>query len=176
MIVSLLLGLRGFGRDFDITAPPHDTTAQTLAPNDPLLRRLWLQTTSFTQDASGHTEMLWLHFSIVERSGDASSIFFYSLWAWPSNIWLLWINYFSESVTKIHETISHLFVSWRFESDSLSQRIVQLLNSQVTHWNASHFSEMFHLKWKCIHLWVRLLTGCFYGNVFAESFMFFFFF
>ncbi len=43
MIVSLLLGLRGFGRDFDITAPPHDTTAQTLAPNDPLLRRLWLQ-------------------------------------------------------------------------------------------------------------------------------------
>ncbi len=52
-----------------------------------LLRRLWLQTNlycadsgsklSFTQDGSGHTEMLWLHFSIVEGSGDASSIFFF---------------------------------------------------------------------------------------------------
>ncbi len=32
--------------------------------------------TSFTQDGNGHTEILWLHFSIVEESGDASSIFF----------------------------------------------------------------------------------------------------
>ncbi len=31
---------------------------------------------SFIHDASGHTEMFWLHFSIVEWSGDASSIFF----------------------------------------------------------------------------------------------------
>ncbi len=70
-------------------------TAQTLAPNESLLRRLWLQTnlycadsgykristvqTSFTQDGSGRTEMYSLHFSIVEGSGDASSIFFYCL-------------------------------------------------------------------------------------------------
>ncbi len=45
-----------------------------------LLRRLWLQMTSFSQDGNGHTEMYSLHFSIVEGSGDASSIFFYSLW------------------------------------------------------------------------------------------------
>ncbi len=69
-----------FGREFDSAATPHDTTAQTLAPNESLLRRLWLQMTSFTQDGNGHTEMLWLHFSIGERSGDALSIFFYNLW------------------------------------------------------------------------------------------------
>ncbi len=62
MIVILSLGLREFGRDFDTTAPPHDTTAQTLAPNESLLHRLGLQMTSFTQDGRGHNEMLWLHF------------------------------------------------------------------------------------------------------------------
>ncbi len=34
-----------FGREFDSTAPPHNTTAQTLAPNEALLRRLGLQMT-----------------------------------------------------------------------------------------------------------------------------------
>ncbi len=52
------------------------STAQTLAPNESLLRRLRLQMTSFTQDGSSHTEMYLLHFSIVEGSRDASSIFF----------------------------------------------------------------------------------------------------
>ncbi len=41
-----------------------------------LLRRLGLQITLFSHDGSGHTEMFWLQFSIVEGSGDASSIFF----------------------------------------------------------------------------------------------------
>ncbi len=44
------------------------STAQTLAPNEVLYSR-WQQPYS-------------LHFSIVEGSGDASSIFFYSLWIW----------------------------------------------------------------------------------------------
>ncbi len=55
MIVSLRLGLWEFGRDFDTAAPPHDTTAQTLAPNKSLLCRLGLQMTSFSQDDSRHT-------------------------------------------------------------------------------------------------------------------------
>ncbi len=42
-----------------------------------LLHRLWLQITSFTHNGSGHTQMLWLHFNILEGSGDASSIFFF---------------------------------------------------------------------------------------------------
>ncbi len=33
MIVSLRLGLREFGQDFDTAASPHDTTAQIRAPN-----------------------------------------------------------------------------------------------------------------------------------------------
>ncbi len=41
-----------------------------------LLRRLGLQMMSFTQDGSGPTEMHSLHFSVVEGSGDAWSIFF----------------------------------------------------------------------------------------------------
>ncbi len=41
------------------------STAQTLATND-----------VFTQDGISHTEMICLHFSIVEGSGDTSSIFF----------------------------------------------------------------------------------------------------
>ncbi len=41
-----------------------------------LLRRLELQMTSFTEDGSSHIEMHSLHFSIVEGSGDASSIVF----------------------------------------------------------------------------------------------------
>ncbi len=56
-------------REFDSAAPPHDTTAQTLAPNESLLRRLGLQMTSFTQDGSSHIEMYSLHFS---GSGDTS--------------------------------------------------------------------------------------------------------
>ncbi len=52
----------------------------TLAPNESLLCRLGFQMTSFTQDGNGPTEMHSLHFSIVEGSRDASSIFFYSLW------------------------------------------------------------------------------------------------
>ncbi len=47
-----------FGREFDSAAPPHDSTAQTRAPNESLLRRLGLQITSFSQDGNGHTEML----------------------------------------------------------------------------------------------------------------------
>ncbi len=54
------------------------STAQTLAPNESLLRRLGLQMTSSTQDGSGHTKMYSLHSSIVEGRGDASSLFFYS--------------------------------------------------------------------------------------------------
>ncbi len=50
MIVSLWLGLREFGQDFDFAAPPHDTTVQTLAPNESLLRRLWLQTNLYCAD------------------------------------------------------------------------------------------------------------------------------
>ncbi len=38
-----------------------------------------LQITSFTHDGSGHTEMFWLHFSIVEGSGDRLSIFLQSM-------------------------------------------------------------------------------------------------
>ncbi len=41
-----------------------------------LLRRLGLQITSFTQDGSSRTEMYLLHFSIVDGSGDTSSIVF----------------------------------------------------------------------------------------------------
>ncbi len=52
------LGLWEFGWEFDSAAPPHDSTAQTLAPNEALLRRLGLQMTSFTQDGRGHTEMV----------------------------------------------------------------------------------------------------------------------
>ncbi len=63
----------------DSTAPPRYTSAQTLAPNKPLLRRLGLQVTSFTQDGSSHTEMYSLQFSIVKGSGDASSIFLQSM-------------------------------------------------------------------------------------------------
>ncbi len=67
---------REFGREFDSAAPPHYTTAQTRAPNKSLLRRLGLQMKSFSQDGTCHTEMYSLHFSIVEGSGNASSIFF----------------------------------------------------------------------------------------------------
>ncbi len=63
MIMSLWLDLREFGGDFDTTAPTHDS-------------RLGLQMASSAQDYSGHTGRFWLHFSIVERSGEASSIFF----------------------------------------------------------------------------------------------------
>ncbi len=49
-------------------APPHDITAQTLAPNESLLCRFGLQITSFTQDGSSRTEMHSLHFSMVEGS------------------------------------------------------------------------------------------------------------
>ncbi len=52
------------------------TSRQTLAPNKPLLHRLGLQMMSFTQDGNSHAEMYSLHSSIVEGSGDASSIFF----------------------------------------------------------------------------------------------------
>ncbi len=52
------------------------TLLQTRAPNKSLLRRLGLQMKSFSQDGSSHTEMYSLHFSIVEGSGNASSIFF----------------------------------------------------------------------------------------------------
>ncbi len=48
------------------------STAQTRAPNESLLSRLGLQMTSFSQDGSSQTEMICLHFSIVEGSGDAS--------------------------------------------------------------------------------------------------------
>ncbi len=58
------------------------STVQNRAPNKSLLRIIGLQMTSFTQDGSSHTEMHSLHFSIVEGSGDESSIFFYSLWSW----------------------------------------------------------------------------------------------
>ncbi len=62
MIVILRLGLREFGRDFDTEAPPHNhyrtesgskriSTAQTLAPNESLLRRLWLQTNHYCADS-----------------------------------------------------------------------------------------------------------------------------
>ncbi len=44
--VSLwLIESAGVGQEFDSAAPPHDTTAQTLAPNESLLRRLGLQMT-----------------------------------------------------------------------------------------------------------------------------------
>ncbi len=76
MPAKINTGLREFGWDFDTAAPPHYTTAQNLAPNESLLHRLRLQMTSFTQDGSGHTEMLWLHFCIVEGSG-YSHFFFY---------------------------------------------------------------------------------------------------
>ncbi len=36
--------------------------------------------TSFSQDGSGHTEMFWLHFSVVEGSGDTSSIFCFTVY------------------------------------------------------------------------------------------------
>ncbi len=45
------LGLREFEREFDSAAPPHDITAQTLAPNESLLRRLRLQTNLFCADS-----------------------------------------------------------------------------------------------------------------------------
>ncbi len=46
MNVSLWLGLREFGRDFDFAAPPQDTTAHTLAPppNESLMHSVWHQT------------------------------------------------------------------------------------------------------------------------------------
>ncbi len=67
-------GCLGWG--FESAAPHRDTTAQTRALNESLLRRLRLQITSFTQDGSSRTKMHLLHFSIVEGSGDVSSIFF----------------------------------------------------------------------------------------------------
>ncbi len=82
MGVSLwLIGSVGVWAGVWFWAPPHDSTAQNLAPNESVLRRLGLQMTSFSQDGNGHTEMYWLHFSIVEGSRDASSIFFYNLWS-----------------------------------------------------------------------------------------------
>ncbi len=65
-IVSLQLGLREFEWDFDTTAPPHN---HYCADSGSKL--------SFLKDHSGHTEMLWLHFSIVEGSGDEPSIFLF---------------------------------------------------------------------------------------------------
>ncbi len=45
MNVSLWLGLREFGRDFEFAAPPQDTTAHTLAPppNESLMHSVWHQ-------------------------------------------------------------------------------------------------------------------------------------
>ncbi len=45
----------------DSAALPHDTTAQTPAPNESLLHRLGLQMTSFTQDGSSHAERRIVH-------------------------------------------------------------------------------------------------------------------
>ncbi len=53
---------------------------------------------SFSQDGNGHTEMYSLHFSIVEGSGDASSIIFYSLWS-TLKCWLLFT--FTNETTKL---------------------------------------------------------------------------
>ncbi len=51
MIVSFRLGLWEFGWDFDTAAPAHDlTTAQTQAPNGPLLRRFRLQMNHYCAD------------------------------------------------------------------------------------------------------------------------------
>ncbi len=49
------------------------STAQTRAPNDVIYSR-WQRP---------YWDVYSLHFSIVEGSGDASSIFFYSLWFHP---------------------------------------------------------------------------------------------
>ncbi len=65
------------------------STAQTLAPNKSILCRLWLQMSLFSQHGNGHAEMYLLHFSIVEGSRDASSIFF-SLCSKP--LWSKWYS------------------------------------------------------------------------------------
>ncbi len=70
MIVSLRLGLREFGWDFDTMAPPHDHYCKDSG----------FKWTSFSQDDIGHTEMFWLQLSIVEGSGDVSSISFFTVY------------------------------------------------------------------------------------------------
>ncbi len=45
------LGLLEFGQEFHSVAPPHDTTAQTLASNESQLRRLGLQTNLYCADS-----------------------------------------------------------------------------------------------------------------------------
>ncbi len=80
---DLVIGPREFGRDFDTTAPPHETTAQTYV----ILCHYLCQIMSFNQDGSGHTETLHLrcftkrlHFSIVEVETCRPSFCFYSPW------------------------------------------------------------------------------------------------
>ncbi len=78
MIVSLWSGLWEFGWDFDTMAPPHNHFCTDSGSKWRHFRKMtatilrWLH--------------FWLHFSIVEGSGDTASIFFfsffffYSLW------------------------------------------------------------------------------------------------
>ncbi len=67
-------------------------TAQIRAPSQPILRRLGLQANLYCADSGSKWRhfrkmtaailgMFWLHFSIVEESGNASSIFFFTVYA-----------------------------------------------------------------------------------------------
>ncbi len=67
MIVSLWLGLREFGRDFDSAAPPHD-----LADSG----SKWCH---FRKMTAAILWMFWLHFSIVEMRRPSFLVYGYNL-------------------------------------------------------------------------------------------------